>query len=123
MVAAASDQVRNIVPQTSPAVFIQAESELASVNMVYGASAAGVRAMTSSSGPGISLMQEAISFLAGAELPSVIVNVQRGGPGLGNIAASQGDYFQAVKGGGHGGYRAPAPRLRDTWRRRVVEQR
>lgn len=86
-------------------VFIQAESELASINMVYGAAAAGVRAMTSSSGPGISLMQEAISFLAGAELPAVIVNIQRGGPGLGNITASQADYFQAVKGGGHGDYR------------------
>src|SRR5512141_2599675 len=86
--------------------FIQAESELASINMVYGASAAGVRAMTSSSSPGISLMQEAISFLAGAELPAVIVNIQRGGPGLGNITASQGDYFQAVKGGGHGDYRS-----------------
>lgn len=86
-------------------VFIQAESEIASINMVYGASAAGVRAMTSSSSPGISLMQEAISFLAGAELPAVIVNIQRGGPGLGNITASQGDYFQAVKGGGHGDYR------------------
>ncbi len=85
-------------------VFIQAESEIASINMVYGASAAGVRAMTSSSSPGISLMQEAISFLAGAELPAVIVNIQRGGPGLGNITASQGDYFQAVKGGGHGDY-------------------
>lgn len=86
-------------------VFIQAESEIASINMVYGASAAGVRAMTSSSSPGISLMQEAISFLAGAELPAVIVNIQRGGPGLGNITASQGDYYQAVKGGGHGDYR------------------
>ena len=86
-------------------VFIQAESEIASINMVYGASAAGVRAMTSSSGPGISLKQETISFLAGAELPSVIVNIQRGGPGLGNITASQGDYFQAVKGGGHGDYK------------------
>jgi len=85
--------------------FIQAESEIASINMVYGASAAGVRAMTSSSGPGISLMQEAISFLAGGELPAVIVNIQRGGPGLGNITASQGDYFQAVKGGGHGDYK------------------
>jgi 2-oxoglutarate ferredoxin oxidoreductase subunit alpha len=85
-------------------VFIQAESEVASINMVYGASAAGVRSMTSSSSPGISLMQEAISFLAGAELPAVIVNIQRGGPGLGNITASQGDYFQAVKGGGHGDY-------------------
>jgi 2-oxoglutarate ferredoxin oxidoreductase subunit alpha len=86
-------------------VFIQGESELASINMVFGASAAGVRAMTSSSSPGISLMQEAISFLAGAELPAVIVNIQRGGPGLGNITGSQADYFQAVKGGGHGDYR------------------
>ena len=85
-------------------VFIQAESELAAINMVYGAAAAGVRAMTSSSSPGISLKQEAISFLAGAELPAVIVNIQRGGPGLGNITASQADYFQAVKGGGHGDY-------------------
>jgi 2-oxoglutarate ferredoxin oxidoreductase subunit alpha len=89
----------------SGGTFIQAESELASINMVFGAAAAGVRAMTSSSGPGISLMQEGISFLAMAELPSVIVNVQRGGPGLGNITASQGDYYQAVKGGGHGDYR------------------
>jgi len=86
-------------------IFIQAESEIAAVNMVYGAAAAGARAMTSSSSPGISLKQEAISFLAGAELPSVIVNIQRGGPGLGNITASQADYFQAVKGGGHGDYR------------------
>ena len=84
--------------------FIQAESELAAINMVYGASAAGARAMTSSSSPGISLKQEAMSFLAGAELPAVIVNIQRGGPGLGNITASQADYFQAVKGGGHGDY-------------------
>jgi 2-oxoglutarate ferredoxin oxidoreductase subunit alpha len=73
--------------------------------MVFGAAAAGARAMTSSSSPGISLMQEGISFLAGAELPAVIVNIQRGGPGLGNITASQGDYYQAVKGGGHGDYR------------------
>jgi 2-oxoglutarate ferredoxin oxidoreductase subunit alpha len=86
-------------------VFIQGESEIASINMVYGAAAAGVRAMTSSSSPGVSLMQEAISFLAGAELPAVIVNIQRGGPGLGNITASQADYFQAVKGGGHGDYK------------------
>lgn len=85
-------------------VFIQAESELAAVNMVYGASACGARAMTSSSSPGISLKQEGISFLAGAELPAVIVNMQRGGPGLGNISPSQADYFQAVKGGGHGDY-------------------
>jgi 2-oxoglutarate ferredoxin oxidoreductase subunit alpha len=86
-------------------VFIQAESELAAINMVYGASAAGVRAMTSSSSPGISLKQETISYMAGAELPAVIVNMQRGGPGLGNISGSQGDYFQAVKGGGHGDYK------------------
>ncbi len=85
--------------------FIQAESELAAINMVYGASAAGVRAMTSSSSPGISLKQETISYLAGAELPAVIVNMQRGGPGLGNISGSQADYFQAVKGGGHGDYK------------------
>lgn len=85
-------------------VFIQAESELAAINMVYGSSAVGKRAMTSSSSPGISLKQEGISFLACAELPAVIVNVQRGGPGLGNIAPSQADYFQATKGGGHGDY-------------------
>src|SRR5512136_745014 len=84
--------------------FIQAESEIGAINMVLGASAAGVRAMTSSSGPGISLKQEGISYLAGCELPGVIVNVQRGGPGLGNIAPAQGDYFQATKGGGHGDY-------------------
>ncbi|MBI5199357.1 MAG: 3-methyl-2-oxobutanoate dehydrogenase subunit VorB [Nitrospirae bacterium] len=86
-------------------VFIQAESEISAINMVYGASAAGARAMTSSSSPGISLKQEGISFLACAELPAVIVNIQRGGPGLGSIAASQSDYFQATKGGGHGDYR------------------
>jgi 2-oxoglutarate/2-oxoacid ferredoxin oxidoreductase subunit alpha len=86
-------------------VFVQAESELAAINMVYGASAAGMRAMTSSSSPGISLKQETISYLAGAELPALIVNIQRGGPGLGNISGSQADYFQAVKGGGHGDYK------------------
>lgn len=86
-------------------VFIQAESELAAINMVFGAAATGARAMTSSSSPGISLKQEGISYLAGCELPCVIVNVQRGGPGLGNIAPSQADYFQAVKGGGHGDYK------------------
>jgi 2-oxoglutarate ferredoxin oxidoreductase subunit alpha len=86
-------------------VFLQCESELAAINMVFGASATGKRAMTTSSSPGISLMQEGISYLAGAELPSVIVNVMRGGPGLGNIAPSQGDYFQATRGGGHGDYR------------------
>lgn len=85
--------------------FVQAESELAAINMVYGAAAVGERAMTSSSSPGISLMQEAISYMAAAELPAVIVNVQRGGPGLGNIMPSQADYFQAVKGGGHGDYK------------------
>jgi 2-oxoglutarate/2-oxoacid ferredoxin oxidoreductase subunit alpha len=86
-------------------VFIQAESELAAINMVFGAAVAGRRGMTSSSSPGISLKMEGISYLAGAELPAVIVNVQRGGPGLGNIAPSQADYFQATKGGGHGDYR------------------
>ena len=86
-------------------VFVQSESELAAINMVFGASATGKRAMTTSSSPGISLMQEGISFLAGAELPAVIVNVMRGGPGLGNIAPSQADYFQATRGGGHGDYR------------------
>lgn len=86
-------------------VFIQSESELSAINMVYGASVAGVRTMTSTSSPGMSLKQETISYLAGAELPAVIVDVQRGGPGLGNISGSQGDYFQAVKGGGHGDYR------------------
>ncbi|MFH1305917.1 MAG: 3-methyl-2-oxobutanoate dehydrogenase subunit VorB [Candidatus Omnitrophota bacterium] len=85
-------------------VFIQAESELAAVNMVFGAAVAGARAMTSSSSPGISLKQEGISYLAGCELPAVIVNVMRAGPGLGSISAAQGDYFQATKGGGHGDY-------------------
>jgi len=88
--------------------FVQAESELAAINMVYGASAAGARAMTSSSSPGISLKQEGISYLAGSELPAVIINVQRGGPGLGNISPAQGDYFQATRGGGHGDYRCIA---------------
>ena len=86
-------------------VFIQSESELAAINMVFGASATGKRTMTSSSSPGISLMQEGMSYLAGAELPAVVVNVMRGGPGLGNIAPSQSDYFQATRGGGHGDYR------------------
>jgi 2-oxoglutarate ferredoxin oxidoreductase subunit alpha len=86
-------------------VFVQSESELAAINMVFGAAATGKRTMTSSSSPGISLMQEGISYLAGAELPAVVVNVMRGGPGLGNIAPSQGDYFQATRGGGHGDYR------------------
>lgn len=86
-------------------VFIQAESEIAAINMVFGAAAAGVRAMTTTSSPGFSLMQEGISYLAAGHLPCVIANVMRGGPGLGNIAGSQGDYFQAVKGGGHGDYK------------------
>ncbi len=86
-------------------VVLQAESEIASINMVYGAAGAGARVMTSSSSPGISLMQEGISYIACAELPCLIVNVNRGGPGLGTIQPSQGDYFQAVKGGGHGDYR------------------
>jgi 2-oxoisovalerate ferredoxin oxidoreductase alpha subunit len=85
--------------------FLQAESEVAAINMVYGAAAAGVRVMTASSGPGLSLMQEGMSYLAGAELPCVIVDVVRGGPGLGNIAPEQSDYFAMVKGGGHGCYR------------------
>jgi len=86
-------------------VFLQAESEVASINMLYGAASAGVRAMTASSGPGISLMQEGISYMAGAELPCVIADITRSGPGLGNIAAEQSDYHQVVKGGGHGNYR------------------
>ena len=86
-------------------VFLQAESEIASINMVYGAAAAGVRVMTSSSSPGISLKTEGLSYIAGAEVPALVVNVQRGGPGLGGIQPSQSDYFQATKGGGHGDYR------------------
>ena len=85
--------------------FIQAESEVAAINMLYGASACGIRTMTSSSSPGISLKQEGISYIASAELPIFYANVVRGGPGLGNIAPSQGDYFQATRGGGHGDYR------------------
>ncbi len=85
--------------------FIQAESEIASINMVLGAAATGKRAMTSSSSPGISLMQEGISYMAGSEIPGVIVNISRSGPGLGGISPSQGDYFQATRGGGHGDYR------------------
>ncbi len=85
--------------------FIQAESEIASINLLLGASATGARAMTSSSSPGISLMQEGISYLAGSELPGLIVNISRSGPGLGGISPSQGDYFQATRGGGHGDYR------------------
>jgi 2-oxoglutarate ferredoxin oxidoreductase subunit alpha len=87
------------------ATFLQAESEISAINMVYGAAAAGGRVMTSSSSPGISLKQEGISYIACAELPCVVVNVMRGGPGLGSIQPAQGDYFQATKGGGHGDYR------------------
>ena len=85
--------------------FLQAESEVSAINMVYGVAGAGFRVMTSSSSPGISLKQEGISYIAGADLPALIVNVQRGGPGLGGIQPSQSDYFQATKGGGHGDYR------------------
>ncbi len=90
--------------ETSGMTVIQAESEVAAINMVYGGAATGKRVMTSSSSPGISLMCEGLSYLAGAELPCVVVNVSRGGPGLGTIQPSQADYFQAVKGGGHGDY-------------------
>jgi pyruvate/2-oxoacid:ferredoxin oxidoreductase alpha subunit len=92
------------MPQTG-GVFLQAESEVAAINMLYGASSAGIRCMTASSGPGISLMQEGISYMAGAELPCVIADITRGGPGLGNIASEQSDYHQVVKGGGNGSYR------------------
>ncbi|MBN1908909.1 MAG: 3-methyl-2-oxobutanoate dehydrogenase subunit VorB, partial [Pirellulales bacterium] len=85
-------------------VFLQSESELAAISMVQGAAAAGKRTMTTSSSPGVSLMQEGISYIAGTQLPAVLVNVQRGGPGLGNISPSQGDYFQSTRGGGHGDY-------------------
>lgn len=88
-------------------VFLQAESEIAAIQMVYGASSAGVRCMTASSSPGVSLKQEGLSYAAGSELPLVLVDVMRGGPGLGNIAPEQADYFQMVKGGGHGNYRLP----------------
>lgn len=92
------------LPELEDGVFVQSESEVAAINMVFGAAAAGARVMTSSSGPGLSLKQEGISFIAAAELPAVIVNVMRGGPGLGGIQPAQGDYFQATKGGGHGDY-------------------
>jgi 2-oxoisovalerate ferredoxin oxidoreductase alpha subunit len=93
-----------LLPQIG-GTFLQSESETAAVNMLYGAASTGIRCMTASSGPGISLMQEGLSYLAGAELPCVIADITRGGPGLGNIAAEQSDYFQVVKGGGHGCYR------------------
>lgn len=88
-------------------VYLQAESEVAAINMVYGAAAAGARAMTSSSSPGISLKTEGISYMAGADLPGVIINVQRGGPGLGSIQPSQSDYFQATRAMGHGDFYMP----------------
>lgn len=93
------------LPQLGRA-FVQAESEVAAVNMVYGAACTGARVMSSSSGPGMSLMMEGISYIAGTEIPAVFINVMRGGPGLGNIAPAQSDYFQAVRGGGHGDYHA-----------------
>jgi len=93
-----------VIPEVG-GTFLQAESEVSAINMLYGASSAGIRVMSASSGPGISLMQEGISYIAGAELPCVIVDVVRGGPGLGNIAPEQSDYFAVVKGGGHGCYR------------------
>ena len=107
--------------ETTGMVVLQAESEVASINMLYGAAGAGKRAMTSSSSPGVALMQEGIAYMAGAELPGVIVNVQRGGPGLGTIQPSQSDYFQATRGGGNGDlafelafkYRIPAMILSD----------
>lgn len=102
------NELTNYMSQYMPeagGVFIQAESEIAAINMVYGAAGAGARAMTSSSSPGISLKQEGISYIAGAEIPAVVVNVMRCGPGLGGIMPAQSDYFQAVKGGGHGDYR------------------
>jgi len=100
-----TEYMASAMAKLSDGTFIQAESEVAAINMIIGASMAGCRAMTSSSSPGISLKQEGISFLSALELPAVIVNCMRGGPGLGNIAPSQGDYFQATRGGGHGDYR------------------
>lgn len=99
-----TEAAAELMPKTG-GVYVQAESEVAAINMLYGGAAAGVRAMTASSGPGISLMQEGISYMAGAELPCVIADITRGGPGLGNIGAEQSDYHQVVKGGGHGNYR------------------
>ncbi len=100
-----TEYMANALASLPDGVFIQSESELAAINMVIGVAMAGKRAMTSSSSPGISLKQEGISFLSAQELPAVIVNTMRGGPGLGNIAPAQGDYFQATRGGGHGDYR------------------
>ncbi len=100
-------EIASLLLPEAGGIFIPAESEISAIQMVFGASAAGVRAMTASSGPGISLMQEGVSYLAGAELPGVVVDVMRAGPGLGNLGVEQGDYFQVVKGGGHGNYRTP----------------
>jgi 2-oxoglutarate ferredoxin oxidoreductase subunit alpha len=100
-----TEYMANHMRNTPYGVFIQSESEIAAINMIAGASAAGARVMTSSSSPGISLKQEGISSMAACELPGIIVNIMRGGPGLGNIRPSQGDYFQATRGGGHGDYR------------------
>ncbi len=105
-------------------VFLQAESEVAAINMVYGAASAGVRVMTSSSSPGISLMQEGLSYIAGSNIPCVIVDIMRGGPGLGNILPSQGDYFQMTRSAGHGDYRpivlAPASVQEDVYKRQPL---
>jgi 2-oxoisovalerate ferredoxin oxidoreductase alpha subunit len=100
-------EVASLLLPDSGGIFIPAESEIGAIQMVFGAASAGVRAMTASSGPGISLMQEGVSYLAGAELPGVIVDVMRAGPGLGNLGVEQGDYLQVTKGGGHGNYRTP----------------
>ena len=99
-----AEAAAEFMPKTG-GVYVQAESEVAAINMLYGGASAGVRVMTASSGPGISLMQEGISYMAGAELPCVIADITRAGPGLGNIGAEQGDYHKVVKGGGHGNYR------------------
>ncbi len=99
-----AEAAAEFMPRTG-GVYVQAESEVAAINMLYGAASVGVRAMTASSGPGISLMQEGISYMAGAELPCVIADITRGGPGLGNLGSEQSDYHQVVKGGGHGSYR------------------
>jgi len=99
------EYLTNFANQKTGMVILQAESEIAAINMIYGAAGAGKKVMTSSSSPGISLMQEGISYIACAELPCLLVNVVRGGPGLGTIQPSQGDYFQSVKGGGHGDYK------------------
>jgi 2-oxoisovalerate ferredoxin oxidoreductase alpha subunit len=105
-----ASEIAEVASQLLPengGIFIPAESEISAIQMVFGAASAGVRAMTASSGPGISLMQEGISYLAGAELPGVIVDIMRAGPGLGNLGVEQGDYLQLVKAGGHGNYRTP----------------